>query len=198
MTQNQSMGLACYWRLAAPSDLPAVLQDLHDKAHFAFAILEWWNKEAQLLTVAEGLKELVQQPGDLLSGSLFGEQAEVRFRQVPAGYGGEDAPDKMHFWLVLTANRPLELAGDWQVEAQPAQEWDGEVPKAQNVILWGGKRQPDGSWLELKIPRPLLYPVVPQKGKVDGVVLESEVYHDRAGGIVASRRIRLSAVQAGG
>jgi hypothetical protein len=181
--------LFLYHRAVAPKDLHIALQALDQQLDFSHAFLEWWNAPAQCLTSSVALAAVEQSnPADLLSGSLFGDPAEVRFRFVPYPFGGVGKPQ---FWLALVSTVPLAGNGDWQPISV---QWSGELQKT-TLLLWGSRRQPNGAWTELQIPRWLEYPVIPETNSTkDGVLLDVVEYRDDAGEVVASRRVALRAV----
>lgn len=163
----------------APEGLADVLAEAQKAAGFAYVMLEWWNKPSEFVMWAEGLAALRTSGRDCLSGSAFGDNAEVRWRRVDG-----------RFWLALTSGAAMGLPG-WRQESTEA--WDKNEPKPRHVFLWGTKRTESGEWVERRIPRRLKYPSPPaiETGETEGVMLEVQEYYDDRGAVFAARRCGL-------
>lgn len=161
---------------------------------FEYAFLEWWNAPAQCLTAADALDEMSgKDPMDLLSGSLFGQQAEVRFRLIP--YPPKENHNKPSFWLAFISAVPLQGGQSWLDDADALQAWNGQF-QDKTLLLWGSQYHRDKGWTELQIPRWLAYPVEktePARGD-EGVLLDIREYKNASGEVIATRRMNLRAV----
>jgi hypothetical protein len=167
--------------------LPKVLNQVHSLTPFHYLMADWWNAPGLLAEYEEGIAELARHPEDSVSGSAFGEQAEVQWRQI----GNQ-------FWLVVVAEADLSRLAkvadiNWREEVEEVKRWEGP-PRERTLLLWGTKWFPEqGIWIEARIPRPLRYPVAPEAGKSDAVFVDVIEYLDRRGRVIALRRHRLRA-----
>jgi len=151
--------------------------------------VEWWNRPAEILEPGKGMEELKNSPADSPRGSAFGPQAEIRWRKVN---------DKLR--LVITSETALSglvpaspnQAYPWKSVPASTTGWDGSSRRERSLLLWGSDYA-GGTWSELRIGRPLAYPVQPQKGKVSGVMLKIIEYLDATGQVVLARRAGLLA-----
>ncbi len=190
--------LCLYWREVSAGQLAEVLRATLPATGVEYAILEWWNALAQMTMATEAVESIANKEDDLLSGSLFGTRAEVRWRRVPADYGLQRPADRLGkcplFWLAATAEGRLPLGEDWQEDQTMTVRGHGFLASSYSVVLWGSQYHSDGDvWTELSVPRALSYPITPTVGSAEGVLLQVREYRDAGGSIVAARRVGLQA-----
>lgn len=191
------MTLQVWTTQISPDRLPQHLRQweelVHEQQLHSWLMIEWWNQPGTFVTFADGLQELAVAPADTEQGSAFGALCELRWRRV------ED-----RLWLVVAGE--LDLSGlvgpddgqllSWQEETAETIGWDGKSSDRQELLLWGTDYQGNNDWAELRIPRLLHYPVMPEKKaklKREHTRLQVTTYQDAVGRIVLWRR---SGVQA--
>jgi hypothetical protein len=83
-------------------------------------------------------------------GRCFGKGAEVRWRKTGGGYD-----------VLVLSETPRELGDGWKTETYEvrSEEPDGEELR---IYLWGTWQPAMKAWIEVRIPRPLPYPLRPQ------------------------------------
>jgi hypothetical protein len=185
------------WHAAVPpAQLAATLAAL-PAAQFSACLLEWWNAPAQCCSVAEGLATLeTKNAADCLSGSLFGSYAEITWRRMPGDYGSAAMENTGPvFWLALCAEQTLTLPAPWA--AGPT--WHNITAHDTRWLLWGSDYDAaHNQWAELRIPRPLQYPVTPvginkQNEGAQAWLEVREYFAEKTGRFIASRRWGLGA-----
>ena len=180
------MSLSVWTRSVSLKQLGEMLSEDVWKNIFQCAMLEWWNAPAVVVEFLDAVQEICRHPDDLISGSVFGQTAEIRWRKVEQDY-----------WLVLISEQEI-LEGDlsaWQVYEPEMLSWDQKTTKDRVYHLWGSQYQEkDNHWVELRIPRPLDYPVEPIKeGDLDLVQLKIKEYYALDGTLAIARRYGLQA-----
>lgn len=179
------MSLNIWTSAVMPEALGSALGKASEIGGFKNGLLEWWNAPAQFGEAAEIKIAIDKKAPDLISGSLFGPAAEVRFRKV-----------ENEFWLVLISDTDIVIGdetNDWKRVDPKTLDWDGFSPKEKWLNLWGSQyRSEYDDWVELRIPRPLKYPVEQKdQGSLDLVQLQVKEYHSARGAVVAAFRCGL-------
>lgn len=160
----------------------------------AFYVMEiaWWDRPTEMLAFNDGLAELQITPEDSLRGSAFGPNLEIRWREING-----------KIRVVIFSEMPLpglekvDPQVSWKSISPKSIGWDMKSSNNRSVLLWGSEFNPDHTWSELRIGRPLNYPVAHQNGKVSGVHLKIVEYLNTSGQVVLARRSGLYAMSPG-
>jgi hypothetical protein len=152
-------------------------------------MVDYWNNPGTFSDYVVGRQELSQRIVDCISGSAFGEVAEVRWRKVGSV-----------FRTVLIAEAdfsrlPLQGVGTaWRLEDKDIERaLRGDSRPEKSILLWGSRRLPNGNWVEARIPRLLVYPTMQeQDDKYDHVRLHFIEYQDGRGRAIIHRRTHLT------
>lgn len=86
-------------------------------------------------------------------GRVFSPHAEVRWRRMGASFS-----------LLLLTEDEGTLPSGWQILAGPWMATRHEP--SEGVLLWGNRQDGWPHWIEVRIPRPLVYPVSKTTGRV--------------------------------
>lgn len=169
------------------------LQAMAQKTAARLAILEWAASPAGVYPAETALAEIGRLgAGNLLSGCLFGEEADIQWRRVPEDYGDQRPIDRRgqpRFWLVVVSEQNYSMVG-WNPHPDVLNKT--AIMKDIHVLLWGSKNHA-GVWYELRIPRSLSYPIKPKGGELDYACLSMRSYIDASGNVVACRRMDIRA-----
>ena len=166
----------------APGDLIKILEEvdavLPEDRKFKCLMADYWNNKGCFEEYSAAVRGLCQQ--DCISGSAFGDSAEIRWRKVA---------DKLR--AVLIARPGLANIPDiWSIEQcqiRRCVNW-----RIRSNMLWGTRYLHDKGWVEARIPRPINYPaVLKQSPGFEHAQLFFVEYRDERGRAVIQRRKRL-------
>lgn len=175
--------------LAFPGVLDEINEALKNTGPFSYLMLDYWNGPGTFSHYTVGRQELTRCIADCTGGSAFGEVAEVRWRKVGS---------VLRTVLVAEADLsrlPLHGVGSaWRLEDNDIERALRGNSRPESILLWGSRRLPNGTWVEARIPRPLVYPTIQeQHDSYDQVRLYFVEYRDERGRVIVHRRTHLTA-----
>ena len=201
-----------------PERWPTALAQVHQVYPFSYILADWWDGPGLFAHYPPNLSTVFHDPttggrtaSDCLGGGAFGPDLDISWRRVGA---------RLRAALVAEVTDPdplrralLRDGSPWKVAITPAGGAEAERwvrpagSEDEAYFLWGSEsiaqddQHQTSTWVEARIPRPLVYPVIPSPcAAEDGsdknfsaVRLHVRPYYDVGGRPIIYRRLGLSA-----
>jgi hypothetical protein len=155
-----------------PQQLPDLIKALQDVMQFAYLMADFWNGGDFIHKYDDGFNSLSARTDDCTQGSVFGESGELRWRRVGSVMRAALSADLESREKYMLENSCQQLLAQWQANDDASEKkYSFKIEEMEmtritaesedgKVLLWGTKLRCDRkTWGEMRIPKPLEYPI---------------------------------------